>query len=120
MSPSAITTAFIAPAEVPEMPSNASHGFLEQAVEHAPGERAVRAAALQAEIDRNGIAIHLRPPPPGLKGAWQRRPAGGRRRHASAFALRRANSSALIVPASSSAFAWAIWSAGDLPATSRI
>ena len=31
-------------------------GLFEQAVEHAPGERAMRAAALQREIDQDGIA----------------------------------------------------------------
>ena len=50
-SPSATITALTAPAEVPEMPSISIRPSFEQFVEHAPGERAVRAAALQREID---------------------------------------------------------------------
>ena len=42
----------MAPAEVPEMPSIVEPALLEQPVEHAPGEGAVRAAALQREVDQ--------------------------------------------------------------------
>jgi hypothetical protein len=41
MAIEAITAAFIAPAEVPEMASIVQPGFLEQPVEHAPGEGAM-------------------------------------------------------------------------------
>jgi len=37
----------------PGDPLDAQPRLLEQAVEHAPGERAVRAAALQREVDEN-------------------------------------------------------------------
>ena len=47
----------MAPAEVPEMPSISQPGLLEQPIEHAPGEGAVRAAALQREVDQNGLTI---------------------------------------------------------------
>ena len=50
-SPSASITALTAPAEVPEMPSIVEPPVLEQMVEHAPGEGAMRAAALQRQID---------------------------------------------------------------------
>ena len=50
--PSASTTAFIAPALVPVMRLDLEAPVLEERVEHAPGEGAMRAAALQREIDR--------------------------------------------------------------------
>ena len=56
MKPLTRTAAFIAPAEVPEMASICQPGFFEQAVQHAPGEGAMRPAALQREIDKNGGA----------------------------------------------------------------
>ena len=48
-------TAFTAPAEVPDTPSNVEPAVVQQMVEHAPGEGAVRAAALQREVDRLGF-----------------------------------------------------------------
>ena len=44
----------MAPAEVPEMPSIRSQGSSSKPVEHAPGERAVRTAALQRKIHKDG------------------------------------------------------------------
>ena len=77
--PSASITAFMAPAEVPEMPSIASRSSLKQMVEHAPGEGAMRAAALQGEIDALGLLRRL---------AACRRGAGQRERR-SFFGMRR-------------------------------
>ena len=57
--PSAKTTAFTAPALVPLTASKESVFFFEQTVEHAPGEGAERAAALQGQ----------RQPPPRHPGA---------------------------------------------------
>ena len=56
--PSASTAAFMAPADVPEMPSIAQPGLLEQPIQHAPGEGAMRAPALQRQIHQNRIASH--------------------------------------------------------------
>ena len=50
--PWAKTAAFIAPAEVPEIALDLEPVRLEQPVEHAPGEGAVRPAALQRQVDR--------------------------------------------------------------------
>jgi hypothetical protein len=69
---------------------DAQPGFLEQAVEHAPGESAVRAAALQREVHQNGSAArrhracgHLvsperskRPHAPGQHAAFHRKDRG--------------------------------------------
>ena len=46
-----MTAAFMAPALVATMPSKSRPRLFEQAVEHAPGEGAMGAAALQGEID---------------------------------------------------------------------
>ena len=51
-SPSASITALTAPAEVPDDPDDVQPAVLQQVVEHAPGEGAVRAAALEGEADR--------------------------------------------------------------------
>ncbi len=58
--PSARSTAFIAPALVPLMPSMSKPPVLEQRVEHAPGEGAMRAAALQREVDGFFAAVTRR------------------------------------------------------------
>ncbi len=47
----------MAPAQVPEMPSIPSQGSFQQAIEHAPGEGAMRAAALQREIGEKRVAV---------------------------------------------------------------
>jgi hypothetical protein len=47
----------MAPADVPEMPSITEPGLLQQPIQHAPGEGAMRAAALKRQIDRQGRAI---------------------------------------------------------------
>ena len=41
------------------MPSIRSQRLFQQAIEHAPGEGAVRAAALQRKIDQDRIMIRL-------------------------------------------------------------
>ena len=46
----------MAPAEVPEIASISSQSSSSSAVEHAPGEGAVRTAALQREVDRKAGA----------------------------------------------------------------
>ena len=55
--PSTSTAAFMAPADVPGDRLDLDPWLFEQAVEDPPGERAMRAAALQGEVDKNRLAL---------------------------------------------------------------
>ena len=72
--PSTITTAFIAPALVPGDRVEAEPAILEELVDHAPGEGAMGAAALEREVDRLVIVGLLRHGPLGGRN-WNCRAA---------------------------------------------
>ena len=57
--PSASTAAFMAPADVPEIP-RLHPWLLQQPVDDTPGECAVRSAALQRQVDKNRLALNCR------------------------------------------------------------
>ena len=75
-SPSATSAALTAPAEVPADALDLEPAIGQDLVEHAPGEGAVRAAALQREVD--ALARPLRPQPPDHRPAAVRPGGGGK------------------------------------------
>src|SRR5208337_1199822 len=90
MKPLNSTAAFMAPAGGAGDRLNLEPGLLQQSVEHAPGERSVRPAALKGEVDEDRLTRGFPRAESAFRHDYQA-PEGKNPLHAAAYASRPAS-----------------------------